>query len=280
MDRSTIMTPERESLITKRPYPVGLALSGGGARGFAHIGALKALEEAQVFPDIISGVSAGSIIGALYADGYTPDEMLELFEDIKFNDFAEITVPRSGFFRIDGFKKFLKQTLRARTFEELSIPLLIVATDLDNGKSVSFTSGPLIDVICASCSIPVLLKPVKIGDTHYVDGGVFRNFPVTPIRPFCDIVIGVNVNPLIAHEYKKNILGIAQRSYSFIFKSNSIADAKLCDILIQTDETTEYNIFDLDNIRNIATFGYQDTTKILSRHGYKNENRLTNDAPT
>lgn len=274
------MTPERESLITKRPYPVGLALSGGGARGFAHIGALKALEEAQVFPDIISGVSAGSIIGALYADGYTPDEMLELFEDIKFNDFAEITVPRSGFFRIDGFKKFLKQTLRARTFEELSIPLLIVATDLDNGKSVSFTSGPLIDVICASCSIPVLLKPVKIGDTHYVDGGVFRNFPVTPIRPFCDIVIGVNVNPLIAHEYKKNILGIAQRSYSFIFKSNSIADAKLCDILIQTDETTEYNIFDLDNIRNIATFGYQDTTKILSRHGYKNENRLTNDAPT
>lgn len=269
---------ENTGITKKRLYPIGLALSGGGSQGFAHIGALKALEEARIRPDLIAGVSAGSIVGALYADGYTPDEMIDLFHEVRFKDFAEITVPRSGFFSIDGFRKFLQHTLRARTFEELTLPLIIVATDLDHGKSVPFSTGPLIDVICASCSIPVLLNPVQIENVHYVDGGVLRNFPVTPIRSLCDTIIGVNVNPFIVGEYKKNILGIAQRSYSFIFKSNSIADAKLCDILIQTEETSEYNIFDLDNIRDIANFGYQDTKKVLEEYGYSNKDLSNNES--
>ena len=227
-----------------KPYHFGLALSGGGARGFAHVGALKVLDEMGVRPDIISGTSAGSLIGVLYADGYTPDEIIDLFSSLNFSDLAEITIPRSGFFKITRFRNFLKKVLRARYLEDLEIPVMVTATDLDQGCSKTFATGPVIDIVCASCSIPVLFSPVIIDNVHYVDGGVLRNFPVTPIRPFCDIVMGVNVNPMVAKEYKKSIIGIAERSYGFIFKSNTLADMKLCDILIQTKEIIDYNIFE------------------------------------
>lgn len=92
-----------------KPYHFGLALSGGGARGFAHVGALKVLDEMGVRPDIISGTSAGSLIGVLYADGYTPDEIIDLFSSLNFSDLAEITIPRSGFFKITRFRNFLKK---------------------------------------------------------------------------------------------------------------------------------------------------------------------------
>ena len=257
------MIENNEIPSTVKPYRLGLALSGGGARVFAHAGAIKALEEMELRPDVISGVSAGSVIGALYADGYTPDEIIDMFGRLSVSDLAEITVPRSSFFKITKFRNFLKKVLRSTNFEDLSIPLVITTTDLDNGRSVSFSSGPLLDVICASCSIPVLFSPVNIEGVHYVDGGVFRNFPVTPIRSSCDVIIGVNVNPLVAKEYKQSIIDIAERSYSFIFKSNSIIDSKLCDILIQTNEIIQYNIFDIDKLREIARYGYQDTKEAL-----------------
>ena len=247
-----------------KPYHFGLALSGGGARGFAHVGALKVLDEMGVRPDIISGTSAGSLIGVLYADGYTPDEIIDLFSYLNFSDLAEITIPRSGFFKITRFRNFLKKVLRARYLEDLEIPVMVTATDLDQGCSKTFATGPVIDIVCASCSIPVLFSPVIIDNVHYVDGGVLRNFPVTPIRPFCDIVMGVNVNPMVAKEYKKSIIGIAERSYGFIFKSNTLADMKLCDILIQTKEIIDYNIFDIENLREIAACGYRDTQEVIS----------------
>lgn len=255
----------------KKQYAIGLALSGGGARGFAHIGALKALEETGIKPDIISGVSAGSIIGVLYADGYTTDEIIEIFSSLKFGDLAEITVPRSGFFKMEGFRKLLKKILRSERFEDLQYPLVVTATDLDHGKSISFDSGPIVDVICASCCIPVVFNPIKIHNIHYVDGGVFRNFPVKPIRHLCDKIIGINVNPLVTNEYKQSIISIAERAYSFMFKSNSFEDMRLCDILVQTNETAQYNIFDINSLYEIADFGYKDTINVLQSLKIQNE---------
>lgn len=258
------MVENDKSIAVVRPYRLGLVLSGGGARGFAHVGALKVMDEMGIRPNVISGTSAGSLIGVLYADGYTPDEIIELFSSLNFSDLAEITIPRSGFFKITRFRNFLKKVLRSRRLEDLEIPVMVTATDLDHGKSRTFTSGSIVDTVCASCSIPVLFSPVIIDDVHYVDGGVLRNFPVTPIRSLCDIIIGVNVNPMVAKDYKKTIIGIAERSYGFIFKSNTLADMKLCDILIQTKEIIEYNIFDIESLREIATCGYQDTKEIIS----------------
>lgn len=247
-----------------RPYRLGLSLSGGGAKGFAHVGVLKALEELRIRPDIISGTSAGAVVAALYADGYSPDEILDLFSGLSFNDLAEITLPRAGFFKIDRFKQFLQKSLRARNIEELSIPVVITATDLDHGTYAVWRSGSIAERVTASCSIPIIFPPVLIDGTHYVDGGVLRNLPVFPIRNECDMVIGINVSPLVNREYKQSIIDIAARSYSFMSKSNVTEDMKLCDLFIPMKEVARYAVFDIHALHDIANVGYQETLKRLT----------------
>ncbi len=261
------------NLFDKKPYKVGIALSGGGIKGLCHAGVLKALEEMGIKPDIISGVSAGAVVGALYADGYSPDEIAAFFEDISFRRMTKIQIPDGGFFRIDFFQKFITRKLRAKTFEDLQIPLRIVATDLDKGKSVVFSSGKLIDPIVASCSIPVLFSPKIIDGVHYVDGGVLKNFPVSTIRNDCDKVIGVNASPMVADEYKVSILNVAARSYNFMFKANIIHDKELCDLLIEPVDMANYDTFDVNKGREIFELGYQSTRQMLvSKLNAKNIN--------
>lgn len=244
-------------LKTDRPYKVGLALSGGGAKGFAHLGVFRLFEECGVNPDVISGVSAGAIAGALWADGYSSDEIKELFKGKDFSKFAQIQLPRAGFFDHKRLRSFLSKHLRTKRIEDLPIPLVVVATDIDQGVSHEFRSGLLVDAILASSSVPIIFSPVEIDGTHYVDGGVFRNFPVSNIREECDRVIGVNVTPLIRQEYKQTILYIAERAYHYMFRANTLEDRALCDLLIETTGINQFKMFDLDNVDQIADVGYE-----------------------
>jgi NTE family protein len=122
----------------KQPYDIGLVLSGGAARGFAHLGVLKALEEFNMKPDIISGVSAGAIAGALYADGFAPEEIVEIYTHKSLFEFMQMTVPKTGIFKPTGLKETLKKNLRATRFDQLKIPMVITATNLIEGKSEYF----------------------------------------------------------------------------------------------------------------------------------------------
>ncbi|MDR1181817.1 MAG: patatin-like phospholipase family protein [Bacteroidales bacterium] len=246
-----------------KTYKTGIALSGGGIKGLCHAGALKALDEYGIKPDIISGVSAGAIIGALYADGYTPDEIGEIFYDITFSKFAKIQFPVDGLFQIDLFKEFLQEKIKARTFEELSIPLRIVATDLDRGRTKVFEKGTLIDPIMASSSLPILFKPIVINGVHYVDGGVLKNFPVGTIYPDCQLIIGINASPFVAKEYSKSLRGIIGRTYHFMSKANILQDKALCDILIEPENMASYETFDIEKSREIFKLGYESTKEIL-----------------
>ena len=248
----------------QKPYKVGIALSGGGVKGLCHAGVLKALEEVGIKPNVISGVSSGALVGALYSDGYSPDEIAVCFEEISFRNMTKIRLPDGGFFKTDIFQKFLNSKLHARTFEELSIPLRVVATDLDNGQSVTFNSGQLIDPIVASCTFPVLFSPKIINGIHYVDGGVLKNFPVSTIRKDCEKVIGINASPLVADEYKQSILNVALRSYNFMFKANILHDKGLCDLLIEPVDMGNYETFDVDKGREIFELGYRSAKQILA----------------
>lgn len=249
----------------KKKYNIGIALSGGGIKGICHAGALKAFEEVNIRPNIISGVNAGAIVGALYSDGYTPDEIVDLFDDVSFHQFAKIQLPQDGFFSIETFKQFLSNTIRSKTFEELQIPLRIVATDFDNGCIHVFSSGNLINSIIASCSLPILFKPIKIDGTNYVDGGVLQNFPVSTIRNECKTLIGVNASPFIPSTYKKNIYSIVARTYQFMSKSNILGDKEMCDILIEPKEMSFYDTFDTDKCREIFMLGYKTTQHEISK---------------
>lgn len=241
----------------KNPYKVGLALSGGGAKGFAHLGVFRLLEECGLKPDIISGTSAGALAGCLYADGYTSDEIMQLFIGREFSEFAKMQLPKAGLFDNSRLCHFLEKHLRAKNLEDLEIPLVVVATDLDHGISHEFRTGSIVDAVAASCSVPIIFTPVEIDGIHYVDGGLFRNFPVTNIRQECDKVIGVNVSPLIPIKYKQTIWHIAERSYHYMFRANTTEDRLLCDVLIEAEDVGAYKMFDLDNVNEIAHIGYE-----------------------
>ena len=255
-------------------YKLGLALSGGGAKGFAHIGVFKLLEECGLMPDVIVGTSVGALMGALFADGYTADEIKELFSGREFSEFAQLQLPKSGLFDSKRFRHFLRRHLRAKTFEELKTPLIVMATDLDNGESHEFRSGPIVEAVTASCSIPIIFSPVVINGVHYVDGGLFHNFPVSIIRDSCERVIGVNVSPLISQKYKQTIFHIAERSYHYMFRANTIEDREMCDVLIEAEEFGMYKTFDLENVDLIARIGYDAAIRafelVIQENKYEN----------
>ena len=159
--------------MTEKRFKTGIVLSGGGARGFSHLGVLQALNEANIYPDIISGTSIGAIVGSLYADGNKPYEIFNLFSKNTRLDYFSLTVPKDGLLQISGMARILRETLKAKTFEELKLPLYVAATDLNNGKIVYFSKGELLRPVIASASIPVIFKPLIIDKTFYVDGGVY-----------------------------------------------------------------------------------------------------------
>ncbi len=254
---------------SKRPYKIGVALSGGGARGFAHVGALQALEEMGIRPDVIAGVSAGSIVSVMYAAGIKPAEMLELFTGAKFTDFCELSVPKDGFFKMTGFKKFLQKHIPYSTLEELPIPTIVCATDLDRCERVAFDKGEISDRVLASCCMPIIFKPIIINGVHYVDGGVLHNLPAWAIRDKCKYLIGINCSPMPAGNYKHTLLEIAHRSYNMMAKSNAHTDMSLCDIAVETSEIARYQVFNLKEIKKVYRNGYETTMKTLLDNGFR-----------
>ena len=212
-----------------RPYKLGIALSGGGARGFAHVGALKAIEEVGLKPDVIAGVSAGSVVGVLYAAGVPLDEILPLFTSMKFTDFCSFSINKGeGVFSMTKFKNFIIKAAGVTRMEQLHTPTYIGVTDFDHGVPAEFHEGALGERMQASCSIPIVFKPVKIDGTYYVDGGVLRNLPAWIIRDKCEKLIGINCSPLTAFRYKKSFFEIAMRTYNLMAKANQLEDMKMC----------------------------------------------------
>lgn len=255
----------------KTEYKLGIVLSGGGARGFAHLGVLKALNEAGIYPEIISGVSAGSIVGAFYADGYTPDEIPEFFLDHKLFKYFELILPKKGLLRITGLLRIITQHLRSRTFESLKIPLVISATDLIEGKTVYFSKGELVKVIIASSSIPVLFTPLEMDHSVFVDGGVLNNLPIEPIRERCNTVIGVHVNPTGKQEVITGLSNIAERSFNLSIANNVKQNSKLCDFYIEPQELRNFGVFEVSKAREVIEIGYNYTKehfidKIIKRY--------------
>ncbi|MDE5709902.1 MAG: patatin-like phospholipase family protein [Bacteroides sp.] len=246
-------------------YPIGFALSGGFIKGFAHLGVLQSLLEHDIQPDILSGVSAGALAGVFYADGNEPYKVLDFFAGHKFQDLTKLVIPKVGLFELSEFIEFLKSNLKAKRLEELQIPLIVTATDLDHGLSVHFHKGEIAERVAASCCMPVMFAPVNINGTNYVDGGLFMNLPVTTLRCICKKVVAVNVSPLMATQYKKNIFSIALRSYNFMFRSNSVPEREKADLLIEPYNLEGYSNTELEKAEEIFMQGYQTANDILER---------------
>lgn len=249
-------------------YKVGIVLSGGGVRGFAHLGALKALNEHGIFPNVISGVSAGAIIGALYADGYTPQEIFDLLHGLEVFKMLKIRRPRLGILKPDGLKLTLSKFLKAKYFEELKIPLFISATNLSKAQLEVFETGSLIDAIMASSAIPLLIRPYTINGSLYVDGGLMNNLPVQPLIGKTEKIIGVHVNPVKDEPSRFKARNYADRIVHIGLRTNVLTSIEKCDLFIEPPGLMDYNLFKVSAARNIYEIGYEYTCSLLDSQGF------------
>ena len=177
LSRTSSAAPE-----ARRVPAIGLALGGGFARGIAHVGVLKVLEEEGIPVRMIAGTSVGALIGAAYCSGVTIAELEEVAYKVRFTTFARWTLSRYGFATNDRMVSFLTRTLKVQTFEELRIPLGVTATDFNTGEGMVFTSGSIIDPVRASCAYPGMFLPVEIRGRWLVDGMLSNPVPTRPLR--------------------------------------------------------------------------------------------------
>ncbi len=235
---------------------IGICLSGGGARGIAHIGVLQALESAGIRPEVVSGCSAGSMVGALYANGLPPREIYRLIEKKSIYSIIRMGLPDKGMMELSYFRKILSDNIPHDTFEGLQKPFFVSVTNLNTGNAEIIGSGKLIDMVIASQSIPLVFKPQKIGEHIYVDGGVLNNLPIEPIRPLCDILIGVNVNPVNYLDHINGMRDVGYRVLNLTLMQNMQSRLKQCEFVIEP-KTGDFTIFDVSRSQLIYDAGYE-----------------------
>jgi NTE family protein len=177
-----------------KPVKLGVALGGGFARGIAHIGVLKVLEDADIPISYVAGTSVGALIGALYCSGISAAEMEKIACRVRFRDFARWTISRMGFASNQRMIGFLNSVLKVKTFEELRIPLAVTATDFASGDGAVFNSGPLVDPVRASCAYPGMFLPVNVNGQLCVDGMLAHPVPAQPLRDAgCTHILAVHL---------------------------------------------------------------------------------------
>jgi NTE family protein len=242
---------------------IGYVLSGGGARGFAHLGLLKLLEELDIKPYAIAGTSAGAIVGALYAAGKSPETILELMKNNSFFGWNSLLWNKPGFFSMDSLKKVLEDTIEKDDFDAVKVKLFVATTDLNKNESVIFSQGILFHAVLASASIPIIFEPVVIGDRVLVDGGLLNNFPVEPLENLCDIIIGSHVNKMeegIPNGSIFHTFNILERCFHMTIARSVYAKVDKCHVFVETP-LHDFDMFDAKKADTIFEIGYQTALK-------------------
>jgi NTE family protein len=243
---------------------IGLILSGGGARGISHIGAIKALAEQGIHPDIISGTSAGAFIGALLANGYSPDEIFDIFLKTRFSGYLRFGFSLGGLLKIDRAEEILKKYIPENSFESLKIPLVVTTTDINAGEEVCFRKGELFRPVLASCCLPGIFKPMQFQDRELVDGAIFNNLPVAAIENDADYLIGIHCNPMAMTKGSSNVHQITYRSFRLAMRGKAKASLDRCDLLIEAPELCTYSILDFRKADKLFEIGYRYTKELLA----------------
>lgn len=244
----------------KVKHDIGLVLSGGGVRGVAHIGVLKALNELNIHPTVVAGTSAGSIIGVLYAMGLSSEEMIDFVGHSSLWKFFRFEWSAGGLSNLNYLKERLIQMGIPPNFEDLQKKLYVTATNLTKGKAEIFHEGPLLDTILASCSIPLVFKPMIINGDRYADGGILNNLPASAITSQVHRLIGVNVIPLSVDEDKdyQSSMQVAQRCFELFMNANTQPELIACDIVIEP-KVQDFYLFSLPKFNLIHDIGYETT---------------------
>ena len=217
-----------------KPPTIGLALGGGAARGFAHIGVIQVLEEAGIRPDLVIGTSAGSLVDALYASGKNGSELALLAQSMDEGAFTDWAFPGRGLIRGDALARFVREHTGGRRIEQMRMPLGIVATDLDNGQGIVFRVGDTGVAVLASSAVPAVFQPVRIGSREYVDGGLVAPVPVRYARQMgAQLVIAVDISEAPGGAPTGDLMRMLLQTFSIMGRSINQFELAEADIVLR-----------------------------------------------
>ncbi len=244
---------------------IGISLCGGGARGMAHIGVLKAIEDLEMDIYAISGASAGAIVGSLFAGGRSPDDILKVATESTFLKAFKPGIRWTGLGDLQYLEDIIRDNLAFDTFEGLPRDLHIGVTNLNTGEPEIMDKGIVSKAVAASSAIPGVFKPVEIGKYKYIDGGFMNNLPVEPLLEICDLVIGVNVN---AHGYRTvkeldQVFEIAQRCFDLVMWNNTREHLAKCHTAIELSSAYDYSLFEFGKAAEICDKAYHEARPML-----------------
>lgn len=224
------------SAVPKIAPRIGLALGGGAARGFAHVGVIQVLEEAGIRPSLVVGTSAGSLVAAFYASGKTGAQLQQVSETMEEATFADWTLPifSRGMLRGEALARYVSAQVKGRVIESMAMPLGIVATDLNSGQGVLFQRGDTATAVRASSAVPALFQPVKIAGREYVDGGLVSPVPVRYARQMgAELVIAVDISSEPAGNAADDSLQILLQTFSIMGKSINTFELRDADVVVR-----------------------------------------------
>ncbi len=236
VEPSPLPVPPAPAPIVIPPPKIAVALGGGAAKGFAHIGAIKALEAQGIKPDIVVGTSAGSLVAALYASGLDGFEMQRLALDMKESMLSDWSLPDRGVFKGEALQDWVNKTVQNRTLEQLPRKCAVVATDLQSGEIIVFERGDTGTAVRASSSVPGVFQPVRISGREYVDGGLVSPVPVKVARRLgADIVIAVDISTRPSKAPLRDTIDVLLQTFTIM--GNAIAATELpdADVAIKPD---------------------------------------------
>ncbi len=242
---------------------IGLALSGGFAHGLAHIGVLKALKEHRIPIDALAGTSVGSLVAGAFASGCSVAEMIEEARKIRWRSFARLTLARLGVATNDRMQEMLRRVLHCSTFEELAIPLAVVAVDLYTGESVVFRRGEMIPPLRASCCFPGLFTPVEYQGRLLIDGAICCSVPVTPLLDFgVDVIVAVNLRTNGLRLAPSNMFQVIGQALQIAEGQNQGGWREHCDIVIEP-EVDDFKWDDFGRAHDLILAGERAALKAL-----------------
>ena len=246
---------------------IGLVLSGGGVRGMAHIGLIKAMREHGIEADMVAGTSIGALVGALYANNNSVEEMLTFFKETPIFQYSFFTINKPGFIDTERYVSIFKRFFPNNSFESLQKPLFVVATDLLSGKERVFDRGPLIKPLLASAALPPVFSPVDIDDVLYADGGIMNNFPKEYIDTRTNFVIGSNVSITVPMQKKdlRNSIQLTGRVTSLMIHASNDEKLHECDLYIEPKELDKIGVLDKKGIENAFAIGYDHGCRAMER---------------
>lgn len=243
---------------------VGVALGGGFARGIAHIGVLQVLKEHRVPIHVVAGTSAGSLVGAMFCAGLDPWLMQRAAERMNWRALVRLRLRRDGLLDSAGLERFLLSVMGDLHFEELCVPLVATATDLNTGAEVLLSSGRVVTAIRASCAFPGIFLPVRMEGRTLVDGGLIHSVPTTVARQMgADVVIAVDLNrPSDDQKPPRNLLHIMLYSLAVVQRPQILQLLKEADVAVQPD-LSQFSVVELERVQDMVQVGREATEAAL-----------------